>query len=96
MTFPTFFLKELVHTFFVKNFFFLISFSEILNKATPYNWSGLYRFKKNFWGFCMNKEEYKKIKNKNYFVEGYFKNKKTSFKLKNLSSLVNIDKNLLI
>ena len=32
---------------------------------------------------------------KNYFVEGYFKNKKTSFKLKNLSSLVNIDKNLL-
>ena len=58
-----------------------IFFSEILNKATPYNWSGLYRFKKNFWGFCMNKEEYKKIKNKNYFVEILSQTKKSNMRV---------------
>ena len=58
-----------------------IYFSKTLKKATPYNWSGLYRFEKNFWGFCMNKEEYLKIKNKKYFVEISTKTKKSNMRV---------------
>jgi aminopeptidase-like protein len=50
-------------------------------KFTPYNWTNLYR--KNFinWGFCMNHKEFKKLKEKNYFIDLITKTKKSKMKV---------------
>ena len=58
-----------------------ILFSKKNKKATPYNWSGLYKFEKNFWGFCMNQSEYLKIKNQDYFVDIKTITKKSKMKV---------------
>tara|TARA_B100000579_G_C22835884_1_gene858712 strand:- start:476 stop:1771 length:1296 start_codon:yes stop_codon:yes gene_type:complete len=46
-----------------------IFYSKKLPNATPYNWTGLYRYKKKDWGFCMSKKEFNKINKKKYFVD---------------------------
>jgi len=48
---------------------------------TPFNWTNLYR--KNFldWGFCMNKGEFNKLKEKSYFIDLITKTKKSKMKV---------------
>ena len=65
---------------FLKNLKKKIFFSKYDN-FTPYNWTNLYR--KNFidWGFCMNKKEFNKIKEKFYFIDLITKIKKSKMKV---------------
>lgn len=55
--------------------------SKKLKNATPYNWSGLYRFKKPSWGFCMSTKELKKIKKKRYKIHIETKIKKSKMRV---------------
>ena len=48
---------------------------------TPYNWTNLYR--KNFidWGFCMNKMELSKLREKSYYIDLVAKTQKSKMKV---------------
>ncbi len=48
---------------------------------TPFNWTNLYR--KNFldWGFCMNRKEFDKLNDKEYFIDIITKTRKSKMKV---------------
>lgn len=58
-----------------------INVSNKLSNAIPYNWTGLYREKKNYWGFCMTKKQLNKLPKSNYFVDIKTSEKKSSMKI---------------
>ena len=64
----------------LKNLKKKIFYSKYKNFA-PYNWTNLYR--KNFidWGFCMNKKEFKNLKEKSYYIDLITKTKKSKMKV---------------
>ena len=64
----------------LKNLKKKIFYSKYKNFA-PYNWTNLYR--KNFidWGFCMNKKELSKIREKYYFIDLVTKVEKSKMKV---------------